>query len=207
MFSLWVITLIKMQNNEASKTLTTGGYAIRICLLLCMIGIYVFLFVFLQKRCKKGSVRKSTTVILSCILIAEVIVLLPFLQGEKAVPLEYVGCVETIGNRWEMKEPVWYTNCSIYGESAEKATLEREFNCDLTGLALNTDQYTYLFSLSYQEVLLTYSNWSVATDQLIPPQAIYWYGNLEVYGEPVENTIYIFRFPKKTIVPYELQWL
>lgn len=206
MFSFFIISLLQGQIT-AGETITVDGYALRIGMLLCLLGVYIFLFVLLQKSVRKGRIRKPTAVLLSIVLVVEAVVLLPFLQGEREVPLEYVGCVETVDAWRETEEPQWYTNCSIYGASADKEKLEQEFGCDLTDIAFDTDQYTYLFVYAYGDVSLTYSNWSISTGQLIPSQSVYWYGNLITEGDATENHLYIFCFPRRIIVPNELQWL
>lgn len=101
----------------------------------------------------------------------------------------------------------WYTSCSIYSTPARASDLELYLGCKLTNIDLNNKKYTYLFVHSYKNVDLTYSNWCLSTDNCIPPQTVFWYGKLEVTGEAKENVIYIFRFPRKTIVPHEAQWL
>jgi len=205
MVSFMIISLLRGQIT-AGETITAGGYALRIGILLCLLGVYIFLFVLLQKSVQKGKIRKPIAVLLSIVLVVEAVVLLPFLQGEKEVSLEYVGCVETVDTWRETEEPQWYTNCTIYGESADIEQMEREFGCNLSRIDFDTEQFTYLFVYAYEDVSLTYSNWSISTGQLIPPQTAYWYGNLTVEGEAVEDQLYIFRFPKKTIVRHELQW-
>lgn len=205
MVSFMIISLLRGQIT-AGETITAGGYTSRIGVLLCLLGIYIFLFVFLLKGVRKGKFRKPMAVILSIVLMIEAAALVPFLQGEREVPLEYVGCVEVTNDWWEAVEPNWYTSCSIYGESADIEQMEREFGCDLSGIDFDTEQYTYLFVYGYKDVALRYSNWNISADQLIPPQTAYWYGNLTVEGEAVEDQLYIFRFPKKTIVRHELQW-
>ena len=205
MFSIFIILLLRGQIS-AGETITAGGFALRIGILLCLLGIYIFLFVYLMRGVQKGKIRKPVTVILSIVLIIEAAALVPFLQGEREVPLEYIGCVEAADDRWEAVEPNWYTSCSIYGTSADIEQMEQEFGCDLSGINFDTEQYTYLFVYGYKDVALSYSNWYISMGQLIPPKTAYWYGDLRVAGEAAENQLYIFRFPKKTIVRHELQW-
>ena len=153
--------------------------------------------------------KTITALILSAVLVFEAAQVFPFLQAEKEVPLEYVCSVETTRNDPLNNTIKWYTDCSVIdSEPVEKEVLESCLECDLTDIDLD-GEYTYLFVDYYKDVELFYSNWSESADESGNVQSKYviWLGRLEAKGAGSKNTIYIFRFPRKAIVPHDAQWL
>ena len=144
---------------------------------------------------------------LSTILAFEAAILLPFLQGIRYAPLEYVCSLETTRDTSSEQDVIWYTNCSIYSTPIEKSRLEETLSCNLADVNLDED-YTYLFVYSHRYVDLEYSNWKFYRidhlDQAGVLQGFYWIGSISVQDEAKDNIIYVFRFPRKTIVPHEL---
>lgn len=195
---------------QPERALTEKEIAIRFVILSVLLGIVLLLFVQVLRSLKKRHIRIITALILSAILIFEATGAIPFLQGEKQIPLEYVCSVETTRKAPLNESIEWYTNCSVCNSKPEpKESIEYVLACDLTGIDLNDEEYTYLFVLNYKDVDLFYSKWSEAlpstgNDDL---KYVVWVGRLEATGEATDNTVYIFRFPRKAVVPYNGQWL
>ena len=203
------ILIAFLQNFE--RALTKNELMIRYVVLVVLLLIYLWLFVLMLRKWKQKRMKTIIALILSAVLVFEAAQIFPFLQGEKEVPLEYVCSIKTSYN-----EPdniffrLWYTNWSVTGGLVEKEPLERCLYCDLTDVDLD-DGYTYLFVYYYKDVKLFYSNWgeSTAGTGIVNPKKVnvIWLGRLDTAGEATENTIYIYRFPLKAIVPYDTQWL
>ena len=203
------ILIAFLQNFE--RALTKNELMIRYVVLVVLLLIYLWLFVLMLRKWKQKRMKTIIALILSAVLVFEAAQIFPFLQGEKEVPLEYVCSIKTSYN-----EPdniffrLWYTNWSVTGGLVEKEPLERCLYCDLTDVDLD-DGYTYLFVYYYKDVKLFYSNWgeSTAGTGIVNPKKVnvIWLGRLDTAGEATENTIYIYRFPQKAIVPYDTQWL
>ena len=190
-------TIAMMTGGE--DALTENGLMSRRLILLVLLGLMLLLSVLILKNIKKKRNRIITAIILSAVLIFEASGVIPYLQGNIHVPLEYVGSAETTRNDPQNNKVKWFTNCSAPFESKpSKEELEGWLKCDLANIALNDEEYTYLFVLYYKDVDLFYNIWSESnyyTDC--------WIGRLEAAGAPAKNTIYIFRFPRKVIVPAE----
>ena len=203
------ILIAFLQNFE--RAMTKNELMIRYVVLVVLLLIYLWLFVLMLRKWKQKRMKTIIALILSAVLVFEAAQIFPFLQGEKEVPLEYVCSIKTSYN-----EPdniffrLWYTNWSVTGGLVEKEPLERCLYCDLTDVDLD-DGYTYLFVYYYKDVKLFYSNWgeSTAGTGIVNPKKVnvIWLGRLDTAGEATENTIYIYRFPQKAIVPYDTQWL
>ena len=195
---------------QLERALTEKEITIRLVVLSVLLGIVLLLFVQILRSLKKKCIRIITALILSAILIFEATGAIPFLQGEKQIQLEYVCSVETTRKAPPDGSFEWYTNCSVCNSKPEpKESIEHVLACDLTGLDLNDEEYTYLFVLNYKDVDLFYSKWSEALPSTGNDNSehVVWVGRLEVTGEANENTVYIFRFPRKAVVPYNGQWL
>ena len=181
----------------------------RYIVLIVFLLVDVWLILLILRRLKQKRMKTITALILSAVLVFEAAQVFPFLQAEKEVPLEYVCSVETTRNDPLNNTIKWYTDCSvIYSEPVEKEVLESCLECDLTDVDLD-GEYTYLFVDYYKDVELFYSNWSKSAGKSGNVQSKYviWLGRLEAKGAGSKNTIYIFRFPRKAIVPHDAQWL
>ena len=191
--------IIAMMKNGSERAATENGINSRLLVLFAFLGIILCLFIIILKNIKKKRIRIITALILSAILIFEASGVIPYLQGKKHVPLEYVGSVETTRNDSPNSEVKWVTNYSApLGSEPSKKWLEGWLKCDLTNIALNEDAYGYLFVLYYKNVDLFYSNWSESASH-----KDCWIGHVEESGEAADHEVYIFRFPKKVIVPTE----
>ena len=184
---------------------------IRYVVLVVLLLVYLWLLVLILRRWKQKRMKTIIALILSAVLAFEAAQVFPFLHDEKEVPLEYVCSVKTTYNKPENAFfRSWYTNWSATGGLVEKESLERCLYCDLTDVELD-DGYTYLFVYYYKDVKLFYSDWgeSTAGTGIVNPKRVnvIWLGRLDTAGEATENTIYIYRFPQKAIVPYDTQWL
>ncbi len=200
MFSWWITKIFRM---NSSTFVTKNGMWGRFALAIGLLIAYILLFVVVQRLRKKELVRKRTAVIFSSILIFETIVLLPFLQGPRHVQLEYVCNVETAYNdHHDAAHPLWETNCSIDSAYVSKESLEEYLDCSLAEIDFD-DNYTYLFVYYYKDVDLVYSNWTKTAGNTILSTDNSWLGKLSVQGEDTDNTIFIFRFPRKKIIHHE----
>lgn len=201
----WII--IQLLRVTQDQKLTKNGITIRFVIIIVLLCIYSLLFVLLLRSLKKARIRKGSALFLSTIIAFEAAILFPFLQGIRHAPLEYVCSVETTRDTSSEQDVIWYTNCSIYSTPIEKPRLEEILSCDLADVNLDED-YTYLFVYSYRYVDLEYSNWkyyrAYYLDQADVPKGIYWIGSISVQDEAKDNIIYVFRFPRKTIVPDDL---
>ncbi len=200
-----------LQNFE--RALTKNELMIRYVVLVILFLIYLWLLVLILRRWQKKRMKTIIALILSAVLVFEAAQVFPFLQGEKEVPLEYVCSVKTsynIHNPENIFFQPWYTNWSVTGGFVGKESLEHSLYCDLTDVDLD-DDYTYLFVYYYKDVRLFYSNWgeSTADTGIVNPKKInaIWLGRLDRAGKATEKTIYIYRFPRKAIVPNATQGL
>ena len=202
--------IIEIMKNDA-RALTKDELMPRYIVLIVFLLVDVWLILLILRRLKQKRMKTITALILSAVLVFEAAQVFPFLQAEKEVPLEYVCSVETTRNDPLNNTIKWYTDCSVIdSEPVEKEVLESCLECDLTDVDLD-DGYTYLFVYYYKDVKLFYSNWgeSTAGTGIVNPKKVnvIWLGRLDTAGEATENTIYIYRFPQKAIVPYHTQWL
>ena len=197
MISWFFIGLLKAHPERA---LTENGLMTRYAVVLFLLGFYLFLFVIILRKQKQSRIRKITALLLSAVLIFESAELIPYLQGEKHVPLEFVGSVETTRKDPKNSLVRWYTSDLFDLPSKEKQieNLEQYLECDLTDIDLNDDQYTYLFVLYYKDVDLVYSKWSEFKYYYSGNK--YWIGRVDAKGEADGSTVYIFRFPRKNII-------
>ena len=198
----WIATRILMLGQD--QRATESQLMIRFVVLIALITIYLLLFVLILKKLKEKRIRKITALILCVMLVVEIVQLIPFLRGRIHVELEYVCSVETTDDTTWSKNVKWYTNCSIYSKPIAKSELEEIFGCSLEDIDFE-EEYTYLFVANYKDVDLSYTYWSKSTPNIFPSTKYYWLGDLSVEGEAADHTIYVFRFPRKTIVRNSLQ--
>lgn len=197
----WMLTEILRINT--STEITENGIKLRSLIAIAAFVTFILLFVFVLRYQKKKPIRKRIVYVVFVILILEAVELLPYLQGVRHIPLEYVCSVETTNTvPYDADCPIWYTSCSIHSTPTPKEELEEYLGCSLKNVNIDGD-YTYLFVYYYKDVDLIYSNWSKNTDNLIPPTAFYWIGKLNVQGKCSDKTIYVFRFPNKKIFPHD----
>ena len=185
---------------QYDQVLAEGYVESRNVVLVVLLVIYILLFIYTLRRLKESRIRKITAFIILAILILESAELIPFLQREKHVPLEYVCSVETTRNDPHNQKVRWYTSCFLDSTPEDKERLEDCLECDLDCIALTDKEYSYLFVLYYDDVDLLYSKWSEQV-KFCDMETIFWVGRIKATGEPTENRIYIFRFPRKLIVP------
>ena len=203
--------IIEFMKNDV-RALTKDELMVRHVVLIVFLAVDLWLLVLLLRRLKQKRISKLTALILSVVLVFEAAHVFPFLKSEEQIPLEYVCSVQKIHDRdYFPLNRLWYTDCSVDGpEPVEKELLEHELGCDLSDIEFDAD-YAYLFVLYYKDVNLFYSNWdeTIAATGNPKPKYVYpiWLGRLETTGEATENTIYIYRFPRKAIVPDDAQWL
>ena len=86
------------------------------------------------------------------------------------------------------------------------------------------EEYTYLFVYYYKDVDLTCSFWDRSTFYLDdtesgeiafhsdsfnedPTKCDLWLGKLSAHGEDADNTIFVFRFPRRAVLSEWEQWL
>lgn len=171
----------------------------RYVILISLIAIDLLFCVLLLKKRKETRFQKIISLILCAVMIFEISGVIPFLQGEKQVPLEYVGSAETTRNDPHNQKVRWYTSCWFDSTPEEKERLEDCLECDLTNIDLTDEEYSYLFVLYYKDVELFYSKWSETSGCYTPSG--FWVGHLKATGNAEEYTIHIFRFPRQWIVP------
>ena len=104
--------IIAMMKNGSERAATENGINSRLLVLFAFLGIILCLFIIILKNLKKKRIRIITALILSAILIFEASGVIPYLQGKKHVPWEYVGSVETTRNDSPNSEIKWVTNYS-----------------------------------------------------------------------------------------------
>ena len=163
------------------------------------------------KKAQKKPRWKWIAVLLTAILLIESAFLLPFFAPKQNVSLEYVCSVERTSDQPRylystLQDAIWFTSCSQYSPVEPKENIEQGLCCDLSSLELD-DHYTYLFVYDYQDVSLSYCPWKYGEDNLIPTLNYFWYGDLEVHGDAEPGKIFVYRFPRKRILPHDLQWL
>ena len=146
MISWIIITLLRFTQDQE---LTSNGITIRFIIIIVLLCIYSLLFLLLLKSLKKARIRKITALFLSAILAFEAAVLLPFIQGIRHVPLEYVCSVETTRDTSSEQDVIWYTNCSIYSTPIEKSRLEETLSCNLADVNLDEDGSNNIEDISY----------------------------------------------------------
>ena len=199
--------IIEFMKNDV-RALTKDEMMVRHVVLIVFLTVDLCLFVLLIRCLKQKRIHKITALVLSAVLVFEAAHVIPFLKSEEQIPLEYVCSVIKTRDYSPTDRP-WYTDCSVSGpEPVEKELLQYELGCDLADIDFNAD-YTYLFVLYYKDVELYYSNWDETNADTGNPGYAYpvWLGRLETNGEAAESTIYIFRFPRKAIVPDDTQWM
>lgn len=190
--------------------LTKTELTTRFVALLLLLGIIFFLLVLTLWAFWKKQIRIIPALLLAAALIFDAAGAIPFLQGEKQIPLEYVGSIESARNGSIDRSVEWYTDYSAgYPEPVKKEKLEKDLKCDLTGFDLGNSKYTYLFVYNYKDVELFYSKWSETIGYTGNPDGsqVITVGRLEPSGKATENTVYIFRFPRQPIVPNCVQFL
>ena len=201
----WIITGILMLGQD--ETATETQLMTRFAVLFVFLIIYLLLFVIVLQKLREKRIRKMTALILTVVLIVETAQLIPFLRGRIHVPLEYVCSVDTTYNEnHDENRPIWWTSCSVWSTPLSKEELEEYLECSFRDIDFD-EEYTYLFVYYYKDVDLSYTNWSKSTPNVIPSTNVFWIGDLSVKGEDTDHTIYVFRFPRKTIVRDSLQWI
>lgn len=201
-FRVFIIPLMLLYWAPTEKELTNRFVAV-----LVFLGVVFILLVLTLCLLQKKRIRKIPALILAAALIFEASGAIPYLQGEIQIPLEYVGSVDSACTLDPAK---WYTDYSVCSpEPVNKKRLEYALQCDLEGLDLSDSRYTYLFVVNYKDVELYYSKWTETTGYSGNPDfdQVVFIGRLAVAGKATNNTIYIFRFPRQPIVPYDAQWL
>ena len=200
--------IIAMMKNDSDQILTRNGLRSRLLVLLILLGVIIFLFVLILLKLKMKSMRIITALFLSAVLIYEAMGVIPYLQWNKHIALEYVGSVETTRDDLKNGTVKWFTQFSIPEQpegSLAKEWLEECLECDLTDIELNDNEYTYLFILYYKDVDLYYSVWSEGK-----VESDYWIWHIDAKGEATDNMVYIYKFPRnKYVMPTglgEMMW-
>ncbi len=217
----WFISRIMTLEDE---TLSTGSFLNRVWILIILLITCFLFFVIVLIALKRRRIHKITALILSVFLIVESAGLINSLRGRIRIPLEYVCAVETSRNdHHEYYDPIWRTSCYPDSTTVPKETIEKSLGCSLANVEFD-EEYTYLFVYYYKDVELTCSFWDRSTFYLDdtesgeiafhsdsfnedPTKGDLWLGKLSAHGEDADNTIFVFRFPRRAVLSEWEQWL